>query len=107
MMMQAAFGREESEMNIQSEHGYSSDACNPRCIACGSARLYCCDGKGGAWSERYRGVQILFDRDDGFHASAGNEHFGYADQIEDIKSEIDEYRAGPDDPRARQAIGWL
>lgn len=57
-------------------------------------------------SQRYRGITIQFDKDDGFHASSGNEHFGYADRIEDLKAEIDDYLVGPDDDRARQAIGW-
>lgn len=91
-------------MNLQSDHGYSTGF-GP-CIACGASHTFCCNGKGKPWSERYRGVKILFDRQDGFHAEYGNEGFGYCDALEDIKAEIDDYMAGPDDARARQAIGW-
>ena len=56
--------------------------------------------------ETYRGVKIRFDTEDGYHASFDNEGFGYADNVEDIRAEIDDYFAGPDDDRARQAIGW-
>lgn len=42
--------------------------------------------------ERYKGVPILWDDDDGYHASAGIAvHFGYADTIEEIRAEIDDH----------------
>jgi len=56
--------------------------------------------------ETYRGVKIYFDQNDGFFATSGCEQFGYADAVQDIRDEIDDYFVGPDDDRARQAIGW-
>ena len=56
--------------------------------------------------ETYRGARIRFSDEDGFHSSPWGENFGYADNVEAIRSEIDDYLAGPDDDRARQAIGW-
>lgn len=56
--------------------------------------------------ETYKGIKIRHSDEDGFYASCGNEGFGYADAVQDIRAEIDDYLAGPDDPRARQAIGW-
>lgn len=58
------------------------------------------------YKDTYLGVKIYFTPEDGFHASYGNEEFGYCDNLEDIICEIDHYMAGPDDARARQAIGW-
>lgn len=56
----------------------------------------------------YRGCRIAHDPESGYHGweIRGNEEFGYADSVEDIKAEIDDYLAGPSDSRARQAIGW-
>lgn len=57
--------------------------------------------------ETYRGARIRLSAEDGFHSGAWGECFGYADSVEDIRAEIDDYLAGPNDGRARQAIGWL
>ena len=54
---------------------------------------------------RYLGVKIVQD-EDGFSGEYGNEGFGYCDTIEEIRAEIDDYMRGPEDSRARQAIGW-
>lgn len=56
--------------------------------------------------ETYRGARIRLNEEDGYHSGAWNQGFGYADRVEDIRAEIDDYLAGPDDDRARQATGW-
>jgi hypothetical protein len=42
--------------------------------------------------ERYKGIPILWDDDDGYHASNGCAvHFGYCDTIEELRAEIDDH----------------
>ena len=56
--------------------------------------------------QKYHGVKIRRDEEDGYHASFGNADFGYCETVDEIQAEIDDYFKGPNDPRARQAIGW-
>jgi hypothetical protein len=55
--------------------------------------------------ETYRRIYIRQD-DDGFYAVVWGEHTDCHDTVEQVRACIDDIMAGPDDDRARQAIGW-
>lgn len=44
--------------------------------------------------EAYQGLAIRFDPDDGYWAENGCDQLGYADTIDELKAEIDDYWGG-------------
>lgn len=44
--------------------------------------------------ETHAGLRIYQSEEDGFHASNGSDCFGYADTVEEIRAEIDDYWQG-------------
>lgn len=44
--------------------------------------------------ERYTGLNLLLDTEQGYHAGNGSDSFGFHDTLDDLKAEIDEYWAG-------------
>lgn len=43
---------------------------------------------------RHKGLVLMFDVAEGYHASNGADSFGYHDNIDDLKAEIDDYWSG-------------